>query len=177
MEVNSFLYLREDDIALLSKFYEILKEHSEEFSNRLVGKILSKEETKKLIERTGILESEDRTKKLILNVSEFYISMFKGDKEVVKKWFLRIAKVHFKNLVPPEYVISLSSFIVDFTVEKLVERNINSGELVKVSLALSRVLSEGVSIISYIFYESLIKILGIRRGLLIRLAKHGSEKL
>ena len=100
------------------------------------------------MERSEVLKDDERARSLISKVSEFYLSIFSGDSETIAEWFLRIAKTHFKNLIPPEYVISLSSLIVDFTIEKLI-----------------------------IFYKSLIKILGIRRDLLIRLAKYGTEKI
>ncbi len=138
--MNTLLDFKEEDLILLSKFHDILKNYSEEFSNRLVEVILSKEETRKLIEESGVLKDDERAKSLISKVSEFYLSIFSGDREEIKEWFSRIAKTHFKNLIPPEYVISLSPFIiVDFTIEKLI-----------------------------IFYKSLIKILGIRRDLLIK---------
>ncbi len=147
--MNTLLDFKEEDLILLSKFHDILKNYSEEFSNRLVEVILSKEETRKLMERSEVLKDDERARSLISKVSEFYLSIFSGDREEIKEWFSRIAKTHFKNLIPPEYVISLSPFIiVDFTIEKLI-----------------------------IFYKSLIKILGIRRDLLIRLAKYGTEKI
>ncbi|GEM_PF-5954034 len=175
--MNTLLDFKEEDLILLSKFHDILKNYSEEFSNRLVEVILSKEETRKLIEGSGVLKDDERAKSLISKVSEFYLSIFSGDREEIKEWFSRIAKTHFKNLIPPEYVISLSSFIVDFTIEKLINNDFTSDELIKVNLALNHILNEGISLISYIFYKSLIKILGIRRDLLIKLAKYGAEKL